>query len=451
MRQIIKSVNPGSIGEELGFEPGDSLLGIDGQVIEDVLDYYYYCEKETLTLQILTKDGEEVECVVEKDEDEDLGLVFEEEFMGHYRRCSNQCMFCFIDQMPKGMRESLYFKDDDSRLSFLNGNYITMTNMSEEDFEKIIRYQMSPINISVQVTDPDLRVMMLKNRRAVNLMPRMRRLKEAGIRMNGQIVLCKGVNDGRILDQTIRDLAELRPELQSVSIVPVGLSKYREGLYPLEPFTKEELAAVIDQVEPYRERFYAESGMHFMHLSDEFYIGAERPIPPEDAYDGYLQLENGVGMMRLFLDETEQAISGLDPSRRIEGHVSLVSAVAAGPFIRQTCEKIMNIYPGLQIDVHIIINHFFGENITVTGLLTGGDIIDQLKGLDLGDALLLPGNLLKADEPILLDDLYVTDIERALQIPVSIVQSSGESFVESIIQCAHSASKNAIKRKRKNI
>ena len=343
MRQIIKSVNPGSIGEELGFEPGDSLLGIDGQVIEDVLDYYYYCEKETLTLQILTKDGEEVECVVEKDEDEDLGLVFEEEFMGHYRRCSNQCMFCFIDQMPKGMRESLYFKDDDSRLSFLNGNYITMTNMSEEDFEKIIRYQMSPINISVQVTDPDLRVMMLKNRRAVNLMPRMRRLKEAGIRMNGQIVLCKGVNDGRILDQTIRDLAELKPELQSVSIVPVGLSKYREGLYPLEPFTKEELAAVIDQVEPYRERFYAESGMHFMHLSDEFYIGAERPIPPEDAYDGYLQLENGVGMMRLFLDETEQAISGLDPSRRIEGHVSLVSAVAAGPFIRQTCEKIMNI------------------------------------------------------------------------------------------------------------
>ena len=280
MRQIIKSVNPGSIGEELGFEPDDSLLGIDGQVIEDVLDYYYYCEKETLTLQILTKDGEEVECVVEKDEDEDLGLVFEEEFMGHYRRCSNQCMFCFIDQMPKGMRESLYFKDDDSRLSFLNGNYITMTNMSEEDFEKIIRYQMSPINISVQVTDPDLRVMMLKNRRAVNLMPRMRRLKEAGIRMNGQIVLCKGVNDGRILDQTIRDLAELRPELQSVSIVPVGLSKYREGLYPLEPFTKEELAAVIDQVEPYRERFYAESGMHFMHLSDEFYIGAERPIPP---------------------------------------------------------------------------------------------------------------------------------------------------------------------------
>ena len=433
MKQIIKSVVPGGIGEELGFEPGDCLLSIDGQVIDDVLDYYYFCEKDTITLQILTKDGEEVECVVEKDEDEDLGLVFEEEFMGRYRRCSNQCIFCFIDQMPKGMRSSLYFKDDDSRLSFLNGNYITMTNMAESDFEKIILYQMSPINISVQATEPDLRIRMLKNRRAAELLPRMKRLKEAGIQMNGQIVLCKGVNDGAHLDQTIRDLMTLMPELTSVSIVPVGLSRFREGLFPLEPFSKEELGQVIDQVTPYREEAYAKTGLHFVHLSDEFYIGAGRELPEEEAYDGYLQLENGVGMMRLFIDEANQAIRSLDPQEKVEGHVSLVTGELASRYIQEICDKIMAVYPHLKVDVHVIINHFFGENITVTGLLTGKDILEQLHGKELGEKLLLPANLLKADEDILLDDISVTDIEKALQIPVSIVKSSGECFVGSIV------------------
>ncbi|MBO4886984.1 MAG: DUF512 domain-containing protein [Firmicutes bacterium] len=433
MKQVIKAVVPGGIGEELGFEPGDILLSIDSQPIEDVLDYYYFCEKEQLTLQILTRDNEEVECVVEKDEDEDLGLVFEEEFMGKYRRCSNQCIFCFIDQMPKGMRDSLYFKDDDARLSFLNGNYITMTNMSESDFEKIIRYQMSPINISVQAAEPDLRVRMLKNKRAAELMPRLRRLKEAGIQMNGQIVLCKGVNDKEHLDYTIRALMELMPEMTSVSIVPVGLSKFREGLYPLEPFSKEELAEIIDQVEPYREEAYQKSGLHFVHLSDEFYIGADKPLPEEDAYDGYLQLENGVGMMRLFVDEAEEAIKRLDPSKKIKGDFSLITGELPSEFIRQICQKIMDVYPELKIRVYVIINHFFGEHITVTGLLTGKDIIEQLKGKDLGERLLLPKGLLKADEDILLDDVSVKDIEKALQIPVSIVKSSGDSFVESIL------------------
>ncbi len=434
MQQKIKGVVPGGIGEELGLESGDILLSIDEQPIEDVLDYYFLVNGEYITLQILTKDGEMAECEVEKEEDEDLGLIFEDQFMGSYHHCHNKCIFCFIDQLPKGMRESLYFKDDDSRLSFLNGNYITMTNMKEEDFEKIIRYQMSPINVSVHATDPQLRVKMLKNPRAAEVMDRLRRLAEADITLNGQIVLCKGINDGAALDQTIRDLWTLQPQMQSVSIVPVGLSRHREGLYPLEPFTAEECAQVIDQVEAYQKRFFEESGLHFIHLSDEFYIQAGRPLPEEERYDGYLQIENGVGMMRLFIDEAEDAISRLDPAVEYQGHVSLVTAPTAGGFIRKVCEKLMKMYPGLQLDVHEIINHFFGENITVTGLLTGQDISMQLSGLELGDKLLLPGNLLKADEDILLDDMTLKELENTLQIPISIVKSSGEDFVRSILE-----------------
>jgi len=434
MQQKIKGVVPGGIGEELGLEAGDILLSIDEQPIEDVLDYYFLVNGEFITLQILTKDGEMAECEVEKEEDEDLGLVFEDQFMGSYHHCHNKCIFCFIDQLPKGMRESLYFKDDDSRLSFLNGNYITMTNMKEEDFEKIIRYQMSPINVSVHATDPQLRVKMLKNPRAAEVMDRLRRLADADITLNGQIVLCKGINDGAALDQTIRDLWTLQPQMQSVSIVPVGLSRHREGLYPLEPFTAEECAQVIDQVEAYQKQFYEETGMHFIHLSDEFYIQAGRQLPEEERYDGYLQIENGVGMMRLFVNEAEEAIGRLDPKAGYQGHVSLVTAPTAGGFVREICEKLTKLYPKLQVDVHEIINHFFGENITVTGLLTGQDISAQLAGLDLGDKLLLPENLLKADEDILLDDMTLKELEKTLQIPISIVKSSGDDFIRSILE-----------------
>ena len=434
MQQKIKDVVPGGIGEELGLEAGDILLSIDEQPIEDVLDYYFLVNGEYITLQILTKDGEMAECEVEKEEDEDLGLVFEEQFMGSYHHCHNKCMFCFIDQLPKGMRDSLYFKDDDSRLSFLNGNYITMTNMKEEEFEKVIRYQMSPINVSVHATDPQLRVKMLKNPRAAEIMDRLRCFAEAGITLNGQIVLCKGVNDGEALDRTIQDLWTLQPQMQSVSIVPVGLSRHREGLYPLEPYTPEECAAVIDQVEAYQKQFFEESGMHFIHLSDEFYIQAGRQLPEEERYDGYLQIENGVGMMRLFVDEAEGAIERLDSTAAYEGHVSLVTAPTAGGFVKQICSKLEQMYPKLKLDVHVIINHFFGENITVTGLLTGQDIYAQLKDKNLGDRLLLPENLLKADEDILLDDMTLKDLEKSLQIPISIVKSSGDDFVRSLIE-----------------
>lgn len=439
MKQIIKEVKPGTIGEEIGFEAGDAILTIDGQTIEDVLDYYYYLERDFIEVEVETKDGEIVTVEIEKEEDEDLGLVFEEEFMGVYRHCHNKCIFCFIDQLPKGMRSSLYFKDDDARLSFLSGNYITMTNMSEEDLDKIIRYHMSPINVSVQATDPELRVRMLKNPKAVNLLPRLKKLKEGGIVMNAQIVLCKGFNDGEQLDRSILDLLQFRPELRSVGIVPVGLTKHRQGLEHLEKFTKEDAARVIDQVAPWQEKCLQETGSRFIHLSDEFYILAERDLPEEEYYEGYVQIENGVGMMRLFVDEAESVIRTLDPSEKRKGHLSMITGLSASRFIHAIAEKIEAIYPEVRIEVYDIVNHFFGEDITVTGLLTGQDILAQLKGKELGSGLLLPGNLLKADEDILLDDMPLENIAETLQIPVYVVKSSGADFVRGILSYTDTA------------
>ncbi len=432
MKQIIKAVKPGSVGEELGFEPGDAILSVNGTEIEDVLDYYFLTDDEAFTLSVETKQGELVECEVERDPQEELGLVFEEEFMGKYRHCANHCLFCFIDQLPKGMRDTLYFKDDDSRLSFLNGNYITMTNMSEADFAKIIRYHMSPMNISVHTTNPELRVRMLKNPRAAEIMPRLKALAEAGITLNGQIVLCKGINDGAELDRTLRELGEFCPAMQSLSVVPVGLSDHREGLYPLEPFTAEDAKQLIEQIKPYQEKHFAVSGLHFVHLADEFYSLAGLPLPEEEEYDGYLQIENGVGMMRLFMNEAREAIASLKPDPSAAGRLSLVTAPCAEPYIRQLLSELSAKRPQAELDLRVIRNDFFGQRITVTGLLTGRDIIAQLSGTELGSVLLLPGNLLRGDESLLLDGLTVEDIEKALQTPVFIVKSSGRDFVEAI-------------------
>ncbi len=434
LEQKIVAVVPGSIAEELGLEPGDVLLAINDTEIEDVLDYYFLTEDEYITLMIRTKDGEEAVCEVEKDPQESLGLQFEEQFMGKYQHCHNKCIFCFIDQLPKGMRDTLYFKDDDARLSFLNGNYITMTNMAEKDLDKIIRYHMSPMNISVHTTNPELRVKMLKNPRAAELMPKIHRLAEAGIALNGQIVLCKGINDGEELERSIRELGELAPTMQSVSIVPVGLSCHREGLFPLEPFAAEDCQTLIDQVHRWQEYFYEKYRLHFIHLSDEFYITAGLPLPEEDTYDGYLQIENGVGMMRLFWNEAMAELDFLDEDPSCEGTVSLVTGRCAADYIEKIVTLVQVKYPQRKIHVYTIINEFFGENITVTGLLTGRDIIHQLQGKELGDKLLLPENLLRHGEDVLLDDVTISDIEKALQIPVDIVKSSGDEFVRKILE-----------------
>lgn len=305
---IIQKVLPDSIAEEMGLESGDAVLAINGQEIDDIFDYQYLLQDDYVEVAILAKSGEECVLEIEKDAGEDLGLEFENGLMDEYRSCHNKCIFCFIDQMPKGMRETLYFKDDDSRLSFLQGNYVTLTNMSDHDIDRIIRYRLEPINISFQTTNPALRCMMLNNRFAGEALQKADRLFEAGIEMNGQIVLCRGVNDGEELQRTISDLTGYLPYLTSVSVVPVGLSDHREGLYPLKPFTKGEAEEVIDCIENWQRKIKGQYGVHFVHASDEWYLLAERELPEAERYDGYLQLENGVGMLRLLTDEFEDAL-----------------------------------------------------------------------------------------------------------------------------------------------
>ena len=329
---IIKEIEAGSIAEELGIEPGDKLISINDHSIEDVFDYHYLVNDEELVVLIQKADGEEWELEIEKDYDEDLGITFEQGLMDEYRSCRNKCIFCFIDQMPKGMRETLYFKDDDSRLSFLQGNYITLTNMSDHDVERMVQYHLEPINISFQTTNPELRCKMLHNRFAGDALKKVDKLYEAGIHMNGQIVLCKGVNDGEELERSIRDLTKYLPYLQSVSVVPVGLTKYRDGLYPLEPFTKEDAVQVIDLIEKWQKQIYEEYGYHFIHAGDEWYILAEREMPKEECYDGYMQLENGVGMLRLLLNEFDEAFADVEgDDRKVE--VSIATGKLAYPYL----------------------------------------------------------------------------------------------------------------------
>ena len=430
--QIVRAVEPGSIAEELEIRPGDTVISINGQEIEDVFDYQFLIEDEYVEILLRTADGEEVLLEIEKEEHEDIGLAFDSSLMDDYRSCSNQCIFCFIDQLPPGMRETMYFKDDDSRLSFLQGNYITLTNMKDKDLDRLIRYRLEPINISVHTTNPDLRCMMLHNRFAGRIMNQLRRLSDSGIIMNGQIVLCKGINDGKELERTIRDLSGFLPFMESLSVVPVGLSDHREGLYPLKPFEKEDAEQVIDLIETWQNRLYLQYGKHFVHASDEWYILAERDLPEEDRYDGYLQLENGVGMLRLLITEFRESL-GLCRGDDRKRHVSIATGRLAGPFIRRLSDELCEKFPNIRTDVHMITNDFFGSQITVSGLLTGGDIIRQLSGKELGDTLLLPVNVLRSGEQVLLDDVTVADIENALKIPVTIVGNEGKDLVSSIL------------------
>ncbi len=495
---LIKEVLEGSIAEEMEIEPGDVLLSVNGQKIRDVFDYRFYVKDEFLEILIRKADGEEWELEIEKDEDEDLGLVFENDLMSTYRSCSNKCIFCFIDQMPPGMRETLYFKDDDSRLSFLQGNYITLTNMSDEDVDRIIYMGLAPINVSVHTTEPDLRCRMLGNRFAGEKLRFLDRLYEGGVEMNGQIVLCRGVNDGVHLEKTISDLSKYLPHMRSVSVVPAGITKYREGLYPIELFTEKEAADVIELIENWQDRLYEKWGLHFIHASDEWYYLAHRPMPEEDRYDGYIQLENGVGMCRLFTEEfdeelrdiTEQEIGtsverkgqinrlaeemndgttdeGSEPAdvENAENHenavnhenatdhenavdsedaavkkrrVSVVTGALTYPMFREFGNRLEEAADGLSVFVHGIRNDFFGETITVTGLITGQDLIAQLlekqkAGEDLGDVLILPTCMLRSGEEVFLDDVTVDDVRAALDMQVEIIQGDGGAFVRAVL------------------
>lgn len=437
-QHIIKTVLPGSIAEELEIEPGDKILAIDNTEIEDVFDYQFLVQDTYIEVLIEKQDGEQWLLEVDKDMDEDLGIEFENGLMDEYRHCHNKCIFCFIDQMPKGMRETLYFKDDDSRLSFLQGNYVTLTNMSDHDIDRICRYHLSPINISFQTMNPELRCKMLNNRFAGEALKKVDVLKEAGIIMNGQIVLCKGVNDGEELIFSLRELMKYIPNLESVSVVPVGLSKYREGLYPLEPFTKEDAIKTLDIIHGFQKECYEKYGIHFVHASDEWYILAEQEMPEEERYDGYLQLENGVGMIRLMLNEFAESMAERKkkegfPNMSIKQELSMATGLLAYPYIKQMTEEIMEAYPNVKIHLYAIRNDFFGEHITVSGLLTGQDIRDQLMGKELGERLLLPQNVLRSGEDVFLDDLRLPELEKALQVPINIVKSSGCDFIDGII------------------
>lgn len=430
---LIQSIESGSIAEELGIEPGDYLLSINGTEIEDVFDYRFLVDDEYIEMTVQKADGEIWELEIEKDYEEEIGIEFENGLMDEYRSCHNKCIFCFIDQMPKGMRDTLYFKDDDSRLSFLQGNYVTLTNMSQHDVDRIIRYRLEPINISFQTMNPELRCKMLHNRFAGEALEKARKFKDAGIAMNGQIVLCKGVNDGEELEHSLSELYGYLPCLQSLSVVPVGLSKHREGLYPLEPFAKEDAKEVLSCIHKWQNRALAEYDTHFVHAGDEWYILAEEELPRGDNYDGYLQYENGVGMVRSMIDTVEEALSALSGDDR-QRELSIATGKLMEPFLQEMLRSLHEKYPNIVVHVYGIRNDFFGERITVAGLVTAQDMIAQLKSMPKGDRLLIPDSMLRSGESVFLDDITVEEVEKALQVKLDIVKSSGQDFVEKIIQ-----------------
>lgn len=429
---IVRSVEKESIAAQLEIEPGDIIISINGNEIKDVFDYHYYINDEYLVLTLIKTNGEEWELEIEKNYQEDLGIEFEEGLMDKYQSCCNKCMFCFIDQMPPNMRETLYFKDDDARLSFLQGNYITLTNMKEEDIERIILYKLAPINISVHTTNPQLRQEMLHNRFAGDALKKIQRLYEGQIEMNSQVVLCKGYNDGKELERTIEDLSKLLPYMKSLSVVPVGLTKYREGLVPLTKYTKEESLEVLSLIHKWQDKFKKKYGTRFVFASDEWYLTAGLPVPTEEYYEGYGQIENGVGMVRSLIDEFDcffETLTGDLKKRKL----SVVTGKLSEPVIRELMMKLQTKFPHIEPIIYPINNDFFGTDITVTGLLTGQDIINQLKGKELGEFLLLPNVVLRNGEEVFLDNLTVTDLENSLQTKIRIVQSDGKSLIEGVI------------------
>ena len=428
----IKAVLPGSIAEELGIEPGDLLLSIDDREIEDILDYRFLVDSESMVMLIQKPDGEQWELDIENDY-EDPGLEFDTGLMSDYKSCSNKCIFCFIDQMPPGMRETLYFKDDDSRLSFLQGNYITLTNMKERDIDRLIAYRMEPINISIHTTDPELRCRMLHNRFAGEGLRYIDRLCEAGIRMNGQIVLCPGWNDGSALRRTMEDILRWAPCMESVSIVPIGKTKYREGLEPIASVDAGIARETIRLVEEFQKTAMERFGMHLFHASDELYFLAGLEFPEEDSYDGYLQLENGVGMIRLLKEEVREALEDLEADPAQE-RISIATGRLAAPVMRELTGLICGKLPGRSVTVYEIENEFFGQEITVSGLLTGQDILHQLSGRDLGDRLLLPVNMFRYGEETFLDDMTRTELETQLGVPVRICPGTGGDLVRMLAE-----------------
>ena len=427
---LVDSVDCGSIAEEIGIEQGDIICRINGTVIKDYLDYKFLSSDTEIVLTVQKTNGEIIEFEIENDYIEDLGINFKNMLFDSPKSCANRCVFCFIDQLPKGMRKSLYFKDDDSRLSFLYGNYVTFTNMKEEDIKRLIRYRISPVNISVHTTNLDLREKMLHNKNARNVLQYSRMLKENNINMNMQIVLCKDINDGAELDKSFADMAEFVPELVSVSVVPVGITAHREGLYPLKPFESEDCKKVICQIESWQEKFKEKFGTRLVYASDEFYLIAGEPISEAAAYEDFPQIENGVGMLASFKEELSDALKC-----DIKQGESLKTVVATGelvyPFMKEMVKKIAEKY-SVDVTVIPIKNEFFGGKVSVSGLICGKDLINQLKEIKM-ERLLFTRSMLKADEDLFLDDITLSDLEKSLNVKAVPVENDGLAFLKAVL------------------
>ncbi len=434
---IIEQVTENSRAARAGLRAGDVLVAINGNPISDVLDYRFYLADTLITLEF-TRNGERHAVTLKKQEYDDIGLEFETPLMDKKHSCRNKCIFCFIDQLPKGLRESLYFKDDDSRLSFLHGNYITLTNLNDADVDRIIKMHISPINVSVHTTNPELRVQMMKNKRAGEVLRYLDRFAEAGIRICAQIVLCRGINDGAELDRSMQDLCRLVPALSSVSVVPAGLTKFRDGLYGLTPYSPEECRAVIEQVETFGDECLKQYGTRLIFPADELYIKGGLPIPSDEFYEDYAQIENGVGMIRSLaaefafeLEYIEDRLAECPPT--LPRKISIATGVAAYDHLCALAKLAESRVEGLEINVYKIINHFFGESITVAGLLTGKDLSEQLMGQSLGDALLLPANTLRAEGDLFLCGMTPEELSEKLGVKLTFIPNDGTALLDAIL------------------
>lgn len=430
IKNIINKVYTGSIAEEVGIQVGDELLKINGHEIEDIIEYKYYLSDEYLEVEILKAEGEHWIVEIDKEYDEDLGIEFENPIIDQAKSCSNKCVFCFIDQLPPNMRQSLYFKDDDSRLSFLQGNYITLTNMGEEDIDKIIKYRISPINISVHTTNGELRKRILNNRFAGNILNILTRLAENHIQMNCQIVLCPDLNDKEELDNTIKDLGNISHSIGSVAVVPVGLTAYREGLHNMQPFNKKTASYTIDQVERWQKQFKGSIGRNLVHVSDEFYVLADRDFPNYENYEGFPQLENGVGLATKFKYEFYQYLEKLPIALKKQKHITVVTGTAAYKLIKKMCDDLTEKIGNLEVNAICVENKFFGGYVSVSGLITGQDIYNTLKDINLGDKILIPESMMKSEEEVFLDDYTVTLLEEKLGVPIQVCEVSGKKFIQ---------------------
>jgi putative radical SAM enzyme (TIGR03279 family) len=428
---VVAQVAPGSLAEELELEPGDKIVKINGQEIIDLVDFHFLSSEDYLEVEVIKADGECWQLEIDKEPDEEFGVQFVAVAVDGIKHCRNKCMFCFVDQTPPNMRQSLYEKDDDYRLSLTQGSFVTLSNLSDAELQRIVSLHLSPLYISVHATDPEVRSRLLKNPHAGRIMQQLTALAEAGIIMHTQIVLCPGLNDGEILERSIRELRSLWPQVQSMAVVPVGLTAYREGLADLATFNPQSARRVVELGAKYQMQFRQELGVNFLYFSDEFYVEAGLDFPVAESYDEFSQLENGVGLSRLFLDEVEVALSNA-PKQIAKRSVHLVTGVSAGKTITDLVAKLSRTISGLTVQVHILTNQFFGSSVTVAGLLTGSDLVQGLKGLA-GEEIFIPRVMLKSGEDVFLDDMTLAQVSTALEAKLTVVELDGYDFLEKLI------------------